>query len=181
MELFEAIKKRRSIRAFKKIPLTKELLYKIIEAGRWAPSAGNCQAREIIIVEDFGFKKELALAAYSQAFIHEAQVDLVVCAHKFWSSKRYGNRGSSLYCILDSAAAIQNILLAIHALGLGGCCVSAFDEEKVRKILQIPKGIRPIAIIPIGYPNEKPRQTSRKEFEAFVHLNLYGKKFKNKN
>lgn len=169
MELFEAIKKRRSIRAFEPKPVPEELIDKILEAARWAPSAGNRQARDFIIVKDKDTKRMLSQAALDQDFIEEAPLDIVVCANGDRSARRYGERGMQLYSILDAAAAVQNLLLAVYALGLGACWVGAFRDGWVSEILNLPTWLRPIAIIPLGYPAERPRPTPRMPIEQLVH------------
>ena len=65
-------------------------------------------------------------------------------------------RGKSLFCLQDTAAAIQNILLTAYSLGLGSCWIGAFKEDEIRQIINAPKEMRPVALIPIGYPNEAP-------------------------
>jgi len=178
MDLFEAIRNRRSVRAFKPDPVSEELLNKILEAAQWAPSAGNCQARDFIIVKDPEMKKELCAAALHQYFIEEAPVNIVVCANEERSARRYENRGRRLYCLLDAAAAVQNMLLAVHALGLGACWIGAFQDEEVAEALNLPEWLRPVAIIPVGYPAEKPWSTSRIPLEALIHKEQYRAKRK---
>jgi len=173
MDLFEAIRNRRSVRAFKPEPVSDELLNKILEAARWAPSAGNCQPSDFIIVKDPEVKKDLCVAALYQDFIEEAPVNIVVCANEERSAGTYGNRGRRLYCLLDAAAATQNLLLAVHALGLGACWIGAFRDEEVAKALNLPEWVRPIAIIPIGYPAEEPSPTTRIPLKNLVHRERY--------
>jgi nitroreductase len=173
MELFEAIKSRRSIRAFKSNPISDNLLERILEAASWAPSAGNLQSWEFIIVKDPGVKKELCRAALMQEFIYEAPVDIVVCANQVRSSRGYGARGRELYSICDSSAATQNLLLAIHGLGLGACWIGAFNDQVVSKVLNLPPGIRPIAIVPIGYPDGTPSSSMRLPLEKIVHRDKF--------
>lgn len=169
----EAIKERRSIRRFKSDPVPKEVLGRVLDVARWAPSAGNIQARDLIVVKDDEKKKSIAHAALNQMFIAEAPIVIVVCANQERSAYRYGDRGRYLYSIQDAAAATQNLLLAVHAEGLGACWVGAFNEEKVREILEIPKGVRPVTIVPIGYPAEKPTAPSRVSLHDFVHTGKY--------
>jgi len=173
MDLFDAIKNRRSIRTFKSDPVPETLLKEILEAAQWAPSAGNCQARGFIIVKNPEIKRRLCEAALEQSFIEEAPVDIVVCANEERSAAVYGGRGRNLYCILDAAAAVQNILLAAHALGLGTCWVGAYSDEEVAKALDLPEWIKPIAIIPIGYPAEKPSPPRRIPLESLVYREHY--------
>lgn len=173
MDVLEAIKGRRSIRAFQETDISQETVEKLIEAARWAPSAGNIQPWEFIIVRNPKTKRSLAEAALGQSFIEEAPVVIVVCADEERSARGYGTRGRTLYCIQDTAAAIQNIHLAAYALGLGTCWVGAFREDEARKILEIPEGIRPVAIIPVGYPAESPLPRSRRSLKQIIHYEKF--------
>jgi len=173
MDVFEAIKKRRSIRAFKNIDVSDEIVEKLIDAARWAPSAGNIQPWEFIVVRNLDAKRRLAEAALSQTFIEEAPVVIVVCADYQRSARGYGSRGATLYCIQDTAAAIQNIHLAAIALGLGTCWIGAFREEPVKKLLGIPDGVRPVAIIPVGYPAEQPAPRPRRPLNEIIHREMF--------
>ena len=173
MDVLEAIKGRRSIRAFKNEDISSETVEKLIDAARWAPSAGNIQPWEFIIVRNPEIKRNLAKAALNQSFIEEAPVVIVVCADEIRSSQGYGFRGKTLYCIQDTAAATQNIHLAAYSLGLGTCWVGAFNEEEARKILEIPQGVRPVAIIPVGYPAEKPPARNRRPLNQIIHYEKF--------
>ena len=169
MELSEAINGRRSIRAFKTQDVEEATVMKLIEAARWAPSAGNTQPWKFVIVRKLTVKRALAKAALNQVHVEEAPVVIVVCADEKRSSTGYGIRGKLLYCLQDTAAATQNILLTAHSLGLGSCWVGAFDEGPARKALNIPDGVRPVAIIPVGYPDETPRQRARRLLTEIVY------------
>ncbi|MEM1537452.1 MAG: nitroreductase family protein [Candidatus Nezhaarchaeales archaeon] len=173
MDLFEAIKTRRSVRSFTSKDVTDDQVVKIIEAATWAPSAGNLQPWEFIVVRNEETKRKLARAALNQDWLVEAPVVIVACANEKRSSW-YGERGRTLYCICDTSAAIQNLLLAVHALGLGACWIGAFHEDEVSSILRIPRGVRPIAIIPIGYPAEHPRPPERRPVKDVIHSERYG-------
>ena len=173
MDVFEAIKDRRSIRCFKQDPIPDEQIEKMVEAAIWAPSAGNLQARDYIIVKDSETKKKLNEAALNQRFIQEAPIDIIVCANEERSAWKYGERGRDLYCLLDSAAAVQNLLLAAHALELGACWIGAFNEGAVSKILSTPRGLRPVAIIPIGHPDQRPSPPPRFSLKDVTHANRY--------
>lgn len=169
MDVFEAIKTRRSIRAFTDKRVTDREVKKLIEAARWAPSAGNIQPWEFIIVRDPKVKHGLCEAAMNQTLIEQASVVIVVCADPARSSKRYGSRGINLYCLQDTAAATQNILLTAHAAGLAACWIGAFNEEAAKKVLGVPDELRPIAIIPVGCPAEKPRARLRRSLGEITH------------
>ncbi|MCD6593424.1 nitroreductase family protein [Candidatus Bathyarchaeota archaeon] len=173
MDVFEAIKTRRSIRAFTEEEVSDEEIEKILDAARWAPSAGNIQPWMFVIVRDPKRKRRLSEAALNQLFIEEAPVVIVVCADQERSGRVYGRRGSDLYCIQDTAAAIQNLLLAAHALGLGACWVGAFNEDAVRHVLNIPAGVRPVAIIPIGRPAVKPRAVFKRSLNEIVRYESF--------
>jgi len=175
LDVFHAIKSRRSVRAFTDAPVSDEEVAKLIDAARWAPSAGNIQPWEFIIVRDPKIKHGLCEAALGQTFIEKAPVVIVVCADPQQSSQRYGLRGASLYCLQDTAAAAQNILLAAQGMKLATCWVGAFKEEKATEVLSIPTGLRPIAIIPIGHAAEKPRPRPRKPLEEIIHREAFGR------
>lgn len=176
LDVFEAIEGRRSIRVFRPDPIPDNMLKKMLEAAQWAPSAGNLQAREFIIVKDPEIKRALCDAALGQTFIIQAPVNIVVCANKRKSAMRYGRRGEELYCILDAAAAVQNLMLAACALGLGTCWIGAFYDDEVSKILDLPNWLRPVAIIPTGYPAESPLPPPREPLSEVAHRERYGSK-----
>jgi len=169
MELLEAIKGRRSIRAFKQQDVPEETVEKLIDAARHAPSAGNIQPWEFVVVRNLEVKRKLARAALNEAFVEEAPVVIVVCANEMRSSMGYGFRGKTLYCIQDTAAATQNILLTAYSLGLGACWIGAFNEDEAKLALNAPEGIRPVAIIPVGYPDETPSHRGIRPLNQIVH------------
>ena len=173
MDVLEVIKERRSIRSFKEQDVKKEDIEMLIEAARWAPSAGNTQPWEFVIVRRPDLKKELAEAALSQGFVEDAPIVIVVCANENRSFQSYGIRGKTLYCIQDTAAALQNIHLVAHSLGLGTCWIGAFNEEEAAKILKVPNGVRPVAIVPIGYPAESPAPRNRWSINQIVHYETF--------
>jgi nitroreductase len=163
-----AIKMRRSVRRFKDKELPEGMVEKLIELGNKAPSAGNLQARDFIVVRDQATKDAMTAAALDQGFISRAPVDIVVCAN-MERIAHYGNRGRTLYALQDVAAAVQNILLAAVSEGLGTVWIGAFDEHKVGKILGVPEHIRPLAIIPVGYPDEDPKESSKIPLKELMH------------
>ncbi|MGY4707173.1 nitroreductase family protein [Candidatus Bipolaricaulota sp. J31] len=167
-KLLEIVKGRRSIRKFKPDPVPENDLVEILEAAIWAPSAGNAQPWRFIVVRDPGIKRKLVVAALGQDFIAEAPVVIVVCTDLERARRAYGDRGVGLYCIQDTAAAIQNMLLLAHAKGLGTCWVGAFSEEEVCEALALPEGLRPVALVPLGYPAQKPRPRPRRPLDEVV-------------
>ena len=176
MDVEEAIKRRRSVRSFKPDPIPEKDLNRILDAARWAPSAGNCQPLEMIVVEEDKTKNRLADAALGQNFIAEAPINLVICANLPRTEKRYGKRGTDLYAIQDTAASVQNVNLMAISLGYATCWIGAFDEDKVSKVIETPEEIRPMAIVPIGKPDEEPEAPERRELEEITHQKKYPKR-----
>lgn len=173
MDVFEAISGRRSIRKFKKENVSDELIRKVVNAGIWAPSAGNVQAWEVIIVQDEEKRRKISEAAYMRDFISEAPVVMVSCANMERSGAVYSERGTDLYCIQDAACATQNMLLAAYTLGLGTCWVGSFDEKILRDLIDIPNFLRPVALVPMEYPDEKPYPPTRRNLEEFIHMEKF--------
>lgn len=168
MECIEAIKGRRSIRKFKDRAVGKEIIDELLNAAQMAPSAGNLQARDFIVVSNNITRQKLTKAALGQSFIEQAPVVIVVIANIERSSRIYRSRGE-LYAIQDATAGIENMLLAAHSMGLGACWVGAFDENEVIKLLGIPDKTLPVAMIPVGYPDEQPSAPPRMAMDRLVH------------
>lgn len=168
METIRAINERRSIRKFRSIDIGENILSILLDAAQMAPSAGNIQGRDYIIVTDKEIKQQLVKAASNQKFINQAPVIIVFVANIERSSSRYGGRGV-LYAIQDATSSVNNLMLAAHDLGLGTCWIGAFDEDSVKAILKIPINLKPVAIIPVGYPDETPIAPQRLELEKLLH------------
>jgi len=160
MTILDAIKNRRSIRDFRDQDIQETAVEALIEAIRWAPSAGNLQSRKFYFIFNKDVKKKLARAALDQTFISQAPLAIVACLDRKIAS-RYGDRGVNLYSIQDVAAAVMNMMLTAHELGLGSVWVGAFNEFEVFDILDMPHNLRPIAIVPVGYPAKSPKPTPR--------------------
>ena len=173
MDVFEAIKKRRSVRAYAGEKVSEEDVERLIEAVRWAPSAGNIQPWEFVIVKEVETKRKLSDAALNQTFIEKAPVVIVVCADLNRSSRGYGSRGEQLYSLQDTAAATENILLAAQELGLATCWVGAFRENEVAKAVKAPRNLRPVAIVPVGHPAERPVAPQKRSFNEIVHYETF--------
>ncbi|MGD6853034.1 MAG: nitroreductase family protein [Candidatus Bathyarchaeia archaeon] len=138
MDITEAIMNRRSIRTFKKQDLHPSIIEKLLDAARWAPSAGNMQPWAFVVAAKWETKQRLSDSAYGQKSLVEASVDIVVCANLKYAAENYGARGETLYCYQDTPAATQNILLTAHSIGLGTCWIGAFNEEDVRRSSIVP-------------------------------------------
>jgi len=165
MDILRAVRERRSIRDFQKKTIPDELLDKLMEALIWAPSAGNLQARKFYFVRNEKMRKMLAQAALNQNFIAGAPLVIVGCSDSRISSK-YGERGVELYTIQDVALSIMGMMLVAHENGLGSTWVGAFQEREVVRILNLPRHLRPVTIVPVGYPSKipsPPPRVSKKE------------------
>ena len=173
MDLLDAIAKRRSVRTYKKQDLPPGTVEKLLEAARLAPSAGNVQPWEFVVVSTQKTKMDISQAAFGQKNLQEASVVIVVCADEKRAAESYGVRGKSLYCIQDTAAAIENILLTACSLGLGSCWIGAFKEDEVRKVVNAPKYMRPVALIPVGYPDEVPDARPRRPISEILHKETF--------
>jgi len=168
MELFEAIRNRRSIRAYEPRAVEEDKLDQIIEAARLAPSAGNLQGYEGVVVRDAAAQRALVKAALGQGFLAQAPVVLAVFASRRRSAAKYGSRGAALYCLQDATIACAYAQLAATALGLGTVWVGAFEDEAVRQVLCAPEDWQPVALLPIGYPAESPPATPRRSRSDLV-------------
>ena len=167
MDVAKAIKKRRSIRHFQSKSIPRDFEEKLIEALIWAPSAGNLQSRKFYLVKDKTVKEKLVNLALYQSFVLEAPLVIVACADSR-VKQRYSQRGRNLYSICDTAVSIENLMLQTTELGLGSCWVGSFDEDKIKEILTIPDYLKPIAVIPIGFPAEKPEAPPRAKKEEVI-------------
>jgi len=163
MELMEAISVRRSIRSYLDRPVEEEKLLAVLEAGRLAPSARNMQDWRFIVVRDQADRQRLAAAARDQQFVAQAPLVIVACG----TSDLVMTCGQPAYAI-DVAIALDHMTLAAASLGLGTCWIGAFYEDRVKEILAVPSEIRVVALLPLGYPAEKPGPRPRKSLEDIV-------------
>jgi len=165
MSFLELAWKRNSVRNFKTDDIPVEKIVKLLDAARSAPSAGNCQPWYFYVIKDTVLKKQICNFSYNQHWMLNAPVFIIVCADIARTEKKYSSRGRDLYCIQDTAAAIQNLLLCATDEGLAACWCGAFDEKAVSNILELNNNFRPVAIIPIGYAVNEPAKTSRRPVE----------------
>lgn len=176
MEFSAVVRRRRMVRAYQSRPVEDEQIARLLRLARQAPSAGFKQPQEFIVVRDPTVKQALARAALNQMFVAEAPVVIAVCADTARSASRYGERGVRFYSIVDGAFAAMLILLGVADEGLGGCFVGAFDDDEVSRVLGLPETIRPIGIIPIGYPAEPAEKYPRLPLERIVHQERWGRR-----
>ncbi len=168
VDVLEAIGKRRSVRKYTGDPVTDDEVRELLEAAIAAPSAGNAQPWRFIVVRDQELLEKLVQAAHGQRFLAEASVTIVVCADLTRARRAYGDRGATLYCLQDTAAAIQNLLLAATARGLGTCWVGAFHEVQASRVLSLPVGLRPVAMVPVGRARDVPQERERRRLSEVV-------------
>jgi nitroreductase len=169
MDVFEAVSKRRSIRKYKDAPVEDEKLQDILEVARIAPSAANRQEWKFIVVKDKKSREKLSEAANGQTFVGEAPVTIVACSTE---SERVMPCGQYAYTV-DISIAVSFMILEATELGLGTCWLGAFDEEKVRNILEIPERVRVPAMFTVGYADESPHQRPRKHLDEIVSSEKY--------
>jgi nitroreductase len=159
---------RASVRDFPPSPLTEAEIEAILRSARTAPSAGNREAWDVVVVTDGEVREALAGAAFSQTHVREAPCILVVCANYIRSMSRYGERGI-LYAIQDATIACTYMMLAAHAGGLRSCWTGAFDEEEVKEILGLPGHLRPVSLLAVGRGKIPAERTGRMELSEHVH------------
>jgi nitroreductase len=172
--LLSIIKRRRSVRNYVKKDLPDFLIEKILESTKYAPSAGNYQPWEFIVVRNEETKKDLVSAAYNQNWMLSAPILIIACINVRLAGAVYGERGARLYGIQAVACAIENMLLTAESLGLGTCWVGLFSEVVVARILECPEYVRPCAIITLGYCDEKPLMPPKQSIQEFVHIEKFG-------
>ncbi len=171
MEVHKAIQLRRSIRAYDSRHLEEEKLLRILESGRLSPSAGNRQERRFVVIRDANTRKLLSEAAKNQKFVAEAPVVIAACSVE----TGYVMSCGQLAYPIDTAIAVDHMTLAAVEEGLGTCWIGAFDEKKVKEILDIPDNVRVVALLTLGYPSIIPRTTPRKTLDELVMKEKWGK------
>ncbi|MDE1812618.1 MAG: nitroreductase family protein [Thaumarchaeota archaeon] len=166
---FDFLNKRRSIRSFKENSIEESKLNQILEACNMAPSSGGLQTFEIYQIKNKEIKEKLVSAAKDQTFVAQAPLLLVFCTNPSRSVERFGER-SQLFSVQDATISTAYAQLTAHVLGLSTVWVGAFDEKKVSDILKLPIEQKPIAILPIGYENEKPKEKTTRGIKDILHI-----------
>jgi nitroreductase len=168
MEFAELVEERHSIRAFEEREVEPAKLDDILHAASRAPSAGNLQAYKVAVVRAPSLRRRLARAALDQDFVAQAPVILVFLADPLASATKYERRGETLYAVQDATIACAYAQLGACNAGLGSCWVGAFHEDQVRAALGVGEELRPVALLPIGYPAEVPEVTPRRPLSETV-------------
>ncbi|MFZ3077295.1 MAG: nitroreductase family protein [Candidatus Aenigmatarchaeota archaeon] len=174
--IFSMIKSRRSTRKYLNYDVSDELLERILDAAGYAPSAGNFQPYEFIVVRNAESRKNISEAC-KQDWMAEAPVHIVACTNMKIASL-YEERGMKLYGIQDTAMAVGNLMLIAEALGLRTCWVGAFGEAQVSILLQCPDYVRPAAIITLGYSDEKVKAPEKHGIDKYAHREKFGERWK---
>ncbi len=185
MDVFEAIRTRRSVRRFQQRPVEDDKLNKLLEAVRMSPSWANLQCWRFIIVKDKSVRQQISELSYVESFFSTrgykanpskkglavAPVVIVACADPSQS----GSIWEQQYYMTDIGIASQTLMLTATALGLGTVFVGVFDEQKLRGLLQVPSGIRIVGLFPLGYPlEEKKEGPPRKPLHELVCHEKWG-------
>jgi len=171
MSVFDIMKSRRSVRKYKSKPIPEDVLNKVLEAARIAPSGKNFQPWKFIIVRDRKKREELAVASRNQFFIAQAPVVIVACGFPDSSYQYQGNYMRSWP--IDVSIAVDHLMLMAWEEGLGTCWIGAFREDEVKQVLSIPDDVRVLALTPLGYPDEEPRDRGRKEMSEIISYDKY--------
>lgn len=157
MTVFDCIMERRSIRSYKDKEIPEESLNRILEAGRWTPSAGNRQPWEFVVIRDKDTLREIAEHARYGKFIPQAPLAIAVVTNP-----------SNRWHIIDGSSAIENMTLAAWEIGIGTCWIGSMERDDVKKILGIPDDLHLLTVLPFGYPAAVGR-SSRRELKSMLH------------
>ncbi len=180
MDLYKAIKDRRSVRRYKSDAIPQETLDKILEAATWAPSWAHSQCAEVIVVDDPALKLKVreAMPEGNPAYkaVEQAPVLVAFLGKKKRSGYKKGEQSSQLgdgWLMFDVGLVTQNFMLAAHAEGLATVCIGLFDNAKAGEVLGVPEELEVVCLSPLGVPNQEPNIPPRKTLEEFAHKNGY--------
>jgi len=165
MEFMELLGARHSVRRYRGEAVTEQQVAGILEAVRTAPTAGNFQSYEIYLVRGTERMRALAEATFNHEWIAQAPLALVVCTH----AERCQYDPKEHWALQDTSIAATLAHLAIVELGLATCWVGAFIPAKVAETIEAAEGHVPLAVLPVGYGDEVPEQTTRRALQEFVH------------
>jgi nitroreductase len=175
MDVDEAMRQRASIRSYSGEKPSDSDIRALLEMAVQAPSAGNTQEWRFVVVKK---KENLARLAEAYAINRKWQFDvpaaIVVLADMEAIEKRFGERGVALYAAQDTAAAIENIMLAATGRGLATCWIGAFNEQAVKNAIAAPEKLRPMAIVTVGYAKERPAKPARRPLSEIAFSETYG-------
>lgn len=167
MDFLELVNARYSVRSYQNKPVEEDVLARILEAVRLAPSGANRQPWRFVVVQDVETRKQLALACNSQQFIAQAPVVIAGCGLMPDRIMHCGMPGDPI----DLSIAMEHLSLAATAEGLGTCWIGAFGQDKVRKVLGIPETVKVVAVMTLGYPADTPLSKKRKPLSEIICYN----------
>lgn len=182
MEFDKVIKDRVSIRKYQKRNIDNSQLDYILECGHAAPTAGNVQPWEFIVVRDVAMKRKIVDTTYignqknvskHQEWLMDAPIFIIVCANKDRIVAKYGEESMKKLIYLDCSASVENMLLAAVNLNLGSCYISGFKENELSQVLQLPSSLEVIAFIPIGYIEDTAIRRVKRPLKEIVHRDFY--------
>lgn len=173
MELDQAIKERRSVRRFKKLDVPWYLIAECLSAAAEAPSSGNVQNWRFVVVKDREKKERLIKACEEQYWALNAPVLVVVVSDLEKIRRLLGVRGEALYSVQNCAAAMENLLLKATELSLGATWIGAFDETKIKEVIEISGDARPQAVIALGYGEDFEAKAKREPLDNFVYFDKW--------
>ena len=163
--VFDCIRTRRSVRKYKDKQVPWDNIVEILQAAKFAPFAGNVFNCKFIVIKNEDKRKAIAEACAQQYWMQDAPIQIVVVGEPEKAERYYGARGGRLYTVQGAAAAMQNILLTAHSIGLGSCWVGAFDEEEIRRLCNLPEHVNVQGIVTIGYADEIPEMPPKYRIE----------------
>ena len=161
MSLLDLIFGRRSIRRYRSEPIPDDVLKNILEAGRLAPSADNAQPWHFVVITEPEIKEKLSRGRWNR-FIKDSAATIVGCGY-----------AANEWSTIDVTIALENMVIAAEAQGVGSCWIGDFEEEEVKELLGIPDNLKVVGLVSFGYPAEKPNPPSKKSLEAIVHYNRF--------
>ena len=166
MDVYEAIRTRTSVRRYGSQPVEEDKLQRILEAARLAPSGKNGQPWTFIVIKDAAIRERLVDACKGQTFLAEAPVVIAACGKEELAYQKMGGYWNSLP--VDIGISLEHLMLAATAEGLGTCWIGAFMEEKVREVLEVPDGVKIVALTPVGYAKDQRVTRPRKPLEDII-------------
>ncbi|MGQ9525752.1 MAG: nitroreductase family protein [Armatimonadota bacterium] len=165
MDVYEAIRLRRSTRSYKPDPVPQDVLDRLLEAMRLAPSGANRQPWQFIVVRDAEIRKQLVPACWNQEQVAQAPVVIAACGRE---------ADAAPSCLVrDLSIALTHLMLAARAEALGTCWIGAFDEGKVKGVLGVPEDVTVVALMTLGYPTAWPEARERKPLDQIVRYDRY--------
>lgn len=165
MSLVDLILKRRSVRRYAKKRVAEEVLSKVLEAGRQAPSADNVQPWHFIVLKDSSIREKMSRGRYN-SFVKDSAFTIVGCGY-------VGDADGRRWSTIDTTIALQNMVIAAWVQGVGSCWIGDFQEEEAKKLLGIPEDWKIVALVSFGYPTDQPRERQKKPLEEIIGYNKF--------